>query len=49
MSNLDVHNWDLLNSLWLSLSRSLRVSESILITLYHAETLLNRFVFEKLT
>ena len=36
-----------LNSPWLSLTRSLRVSESLLITLYHAATVLNGLVSEK--
>ena len=42
MSIFGEHNWYLLY-----LMRLLRVSESILITLYLAETVFNRFVFEK--
>ena len=45
--HFDEHNWYLLYSPWLSLSKSLRVLESLLITLYHAWTVLNRFVIEK--
>ena len=47
MSIFDEHKWYLLNSPWLNLSRSLRVSESILITLYHSWTIWNRLIFEK--
>ena len=39
--------WYLLYYTWLTLKRSLRVSKSLLITLYHAGTVFNRFVFEK--
>ena len=41
------HIWYLLYSPWSNLSRLLRLSKSLLITLYHDETILNRFVFEK--
>ena len=47
ISNFDGHKWYLVSSIWLSLTRSLRVSESILITLYHVGTVLNQFVFWK--
>ena len=47
ISIFDEHNWYLLRSPRLTLTRSLRVSKSILITLYHAGTVLNSFVFEK--
>ena len=36
MSIFDEHNWYLLYFLWLSLSRSLKVSESIFVSLNHA-------------
>jgi len=46
MSIFDGHNWYLLVVLtMLSLTR---VSESILITLYHTGAVLNQFVFEKI-
>ena len=45
--HFDEHNWYLLYSPLLSLSRSLRVSKSLFLTLYHTGTVLNRFVFEK--